>query len=154
MADRRAVDVAQTARRKLLTGDIGLTGLDALTESEGGFEEALLEAIGRDETLLDPSQLFKAAGVVSEIDAEDAGYWNVEGAETAIDEPLVDEADPLITLALKLGGTVTPIKEGAMEKASVEFETTARPVDAVMTYLETVHLVADQAAWQRLRENY
>ena len=26
---------------KLLTGDIGLTGLDALTEGEGGFEEAL-----------------------------------------------------------------------------------------------------------------
>ncbi|MEP7294130.1 MAG: hypothetical protein ABI835_20245, partial [Chloroflexota bacterium] len=43
------------------------------------------------------------------------------------------------------------INEGVMEKASVEFETTARPVDAVMTYLETVHLVADQVAWQRLR---
>ena len=63
---------------KLLTGDTGLTGLDALTEGEGGFEEALLDAIGRDETLLDPSALFKAQAAQSEVDAEDAAFWNVE----------------------------------------------------------------------------
>ena len=38
-----------------------------------------------------------------------------------------------------------------MAIAPVELETTARPVDAVMTYLETVHLIADDAAWQRLK---
>jgi hypothetical protein len=31
---------------------VGLTGLDALTEGEGGFEEALLDAIAADEALL------------------------------------------------------------------------------------------------------
>jgi len=158
--EQTAVQLMSRKQRaaKLLTGDIGLTGLDALTESEGGFEEALLEAIGRDETLLDPSQLFKAAGAVSEIDAEDAGYWNVEGVEMTADEPLVDETDPLIALALELGGTVTPIppvrfaiNELVMVNAPVELETTVRPVDAVMDYLETVHLIADEAAWQRLR---
>ena len=158
--EQTAVQLMSRKQRaaKLLTGDIGLTGLDALTESEGGFEEALLEAIGRDETLLDPSQLFKAAGMVSEIDAEDADYWNVEGAEMAADEPLVDETDPLIALALELGGTVTSIpsvsfaiNETVLANAPVKLETTSRPVDAVMTYLETVHLITDEAAWQRLK---
>ena len=39
---------------KLLTGDIGLTGLDATYEWRSGFEEALLDAIAKDESLLDP----------------------------------------------------------------------------------------------------
>jgi len=151
--EQTAVQLMSRKQRaaKLLTGDIGLTGLDALTESEGGFEEALLEAIGRDETLLDPSQLFKAAGMVSEIDTEDAGYWNVEGAETAADAPLFDETDPLIALALELGGAVTPINEVVTAKAQVDLEKTLRPVDSVTAYLETVHLIADDAAWQRLK---
>ena len=60
--EQTAVQLMSRKQRaaKLLTGDIGLTGLDALTEGEGGFEEALLDAIGRDEALLDPAQLFKA----------------------------------------------------------------------------------------------
>jgi hypothetical protein len=158
--EQTAVQLMSRKQRaaKLLTGDIGLTGLDALTESEGGFEEALLEAIGRDETLLDPSQLFKASSAVSEIDAEDAGYWNVEGGETPVDESQADQADPLIALALEMGGTVTPtpsvsfaINETVMAIAPVELETTARPVDAVMTYLETVHLIADEREWAKRR---
>src|SRR5260221_10682367 len=63
---------------KLLNGDIGLTGLDALTEGEGGLEEALLDAIGREEALLDPSELFKSTAAQNAIDQEDATYWNVE----------------------------------------------------------------------------
>src|SRR5690606_23253225 len=94
---------------KLLTGDIGLTGLDALTEGEGGFEEALLEAIGRDETLLDPSQLFKSSGTVSEMDFEDASYWNVESGESAAGISSAADTDPLIALALELGAMVTRI---------------------------------------------
>jgi hypothetical protein len=49
--EQTAVQLMSRKQRaaKLLTGDIGLTGLDALTEGEGGFEEALLQAIGRDE---------------------------------------------------------------------------------------------------------
>lgn len=65
---------------KLLTGDIGLTGLDALTEGEGGFEEVLLEAIGREEALVNPGELFKANTSYTELDAEDAAYWNVKSA--------------------------------------------------------------------------
>ena len=90
-----------------------MTGLDALTEGEGGFEEALLEAIGRDESLLDPSQLFKASDAVSEIDTEDAAYWNVEGSDGDNDPVPVDEPDPLFALALELGATITPVDETA-----------------------------------------
>src|SRR5260221_13109270 len=63
---------------KLLNGDIGLTGLDALTEGEGGLEEALMDAIGKGESLIDPKELFKTAAAQSEISDEDAAYWNVE----------------------------------------------------------------------------
>src|SRR5262249_30242404 len=75
---------------KLLNGDIGLTGLDALTEGEGGFEEALLNAIGHEESLLDPSQLFKSSMAQSAINDEDAGYWNVD-----VDAPAIMEAEPI-----------------------------------------------------------
>jgi len=68
---------------KLLTGDVGLTGLDALTEGEGGFEEALLDAIVADEVLLDPSELFKVGVLCEAADAEDAAYWNVEVSPAA-----------------------------------------------------------------------
>jgi len=144
--EQTAVQLMSRKQRaaKLLTGDIGLTGLDALTEGEGGFEQALLDAIGRDETLFDPSELFKAAGAVSEIDAEDAGYWNIDGAETLSEEPIVTEIDPLIEMALELGGLVTRIEDEAT------VETSAPPADPVLAYLETVHLIADEAAWQRL----
>lgn len=156
--EQTAVQLMSRKQRaaKLLTGDIGLTGLDALTEGEGGFEEALLEAIGRDETLLDPSQLFKAAGAVSEIDIEDAGYWNVENAplavETVTDTPNESEADPLIALALEMGATVTPIDEPTPEPIIVAAEQTEpRPVEAVTAYLETVHLIADEREWAKRR---
>jgi hypothetical protein len=151
------------SRKQRAAGDIGLTGLDALTEGEGGFEEALLEAIGRDETLLDPSQLFKAAGAVSEIDIEDAGYWNVENAPQAVDPvsdaPSESEADPLIALALEMGATITPIPSVsfAIDEPTSEpvIEAVERsephPVEAVMTYLETVHLIADEREWAKRR---
>ena len=60
--EQTAVQLMSRKQRaaKLLTGDIGLTGLDALTEGEGGFEEALLDAIGRDEALLDPSAVVQS----------------------------------------------------------------------------------------------
>jgi len=111
----------------------------------------LLDAIGRDDTLLDPTELFKADAKSGEIDAEDAAYWNVEGETVAVDEPLVDEPDPLIILALELGGTVTPINETVKAEISVEIETPARPINTVMAYLETVHLIADAAKWRRLQ---
>jgi hypothetical protein len=163
--EQTAVQLMSRKQRaaKLLTGDIGLTGLDALTEGEGGFEQALLDAIGRDETLRDPSQLFRAAGAVSDIDAEDAGYWNIEG--TADDPPIIEaqpetvpvteplpETDPLIALALEMGATVTPIDEPSDETViETVGQAEPRPVEAVITYLETVHLVADERSWTKRR---
>jgi hypothetical protein len=61
---------------KLLNGEIGLTGLDALTEGEHSFEEALLKAIGEETTGLDPAQLFKRAE--NALDIDDLNYWNIE----------------------------------------------------------------------------
>jgi superfamily II DNA or RNA helicase len=151
--EQTAVQLMSRKQRaaKLLTGDIGLTGLDALTEGEGGFEAALLDAIGRDETLFDPSQLFKSSGDVSEIDAEDAGYWNIESATVSGDAPTVvdiPQADPLIALALEMGATVTPVETGDDAPST---EPVQRPVEAVIAYLETVHLVADETVWTQWR---
>lgn len=78
---------------KLLNGDIGLTGLDALTEGEAGLEEALLTAIGQEETLINPGEMFKANGVQTEVDTEDAAYWNVETTHKAVIEV---QAEPFV----------------------------------------------------------
>jgi len=141
---------------KLLTGDIGLTGLDALTEGESGFEEALLAAIAKDEALLDPSEMFKASAGQSEIDAEDAAYWNIEIADEGVDEtPLHD--DPLIRVALELGGTIvaddTPRQPIPMLKpaAPAPQRALSELVRAVGSYLDSVHLVHDDAKRLKLR---
>jgi hypothetical protein len=126
-----------------------LTGLDALTEGESGFEEALLEAIGRDETLLDPTELFKAEAKVGEIDQEDAAYWNVEEVTLAAKDVSADEPDPLIAAALELGATITPIERA--EHVDPVPERAVRPADAVMAYLETVHIVTDETLWTQRR---
>ena len=151
--EQTAVQLMSRKQRaaKLLTGDIGLTGLDALTEGEGGFEEALLEAIGRDESLLDPSQLFKASDAVSEIDSEDAAYWNVEGIDAGSDAVPVDEPDPLFALALELGATIIPVDEQSPLERAAAKEVVVRPVETINAYLETVHLIADGNEWVRLR---
>ncbi|MCC6615318.1 MAG: hypothetical protein IT320_17720 [Anaerolineae bacterium] len=151
--EQTAVQLMSRKQRaaKLLTGDIGLTGLDALTEGEGGFEEALLEAIGRDESLLDPSQLFKASEAASEIDTEDAAYWNVEGNDGGGDSPPMDEPDPLFALALELGATISPVDEMPHSVQGEAEEIAVRPVETIAAYLETVHLIADDALWMRLR---
>jgi hypothetical protein len=145
--EQTAVQLMSRKQRaaKLLTGDIGLTGLDALTEGESGFEEALLEAIGRDETLLDPTELFKAEAKVGEIDQEDAAYWNVEEVTLTAEDVSADEPDPLIAAALELGETITPIER--TEYLDPVPERVVRPVEAVMAYLETVHIVTDETLW-------
>lgn len=130
---------------KLLTGDIGLTGLDALTEGETGFEEALLAAIAKDETLLDPSEMFKASAGQSEIDAEDAAYWNVEIAAEEVDETPLHH-DSLVLAGLELGGVLvddkTPRQSIPMAKPAGDTE---RLVYYVGGYLDSVHLVHDDA---------
>ncbi len=142
--EQTAVQLMSRKQRaaKLLTGDIGLTGLDALTEGEGGFEEALLEAIGRDETLLDPSQMFKAAGAVGEIDAEDAAYWNVDDVGISEDEQIVVTPEPLVVNAVELGATVA--------RDEPPQETRIVPSTAA-DYLDTVTLIMDGAKWRKLK---
>lgn len=138
---------------KLLTGDIGLTGLDALTEGESGFEEALLDAIAKDETLLDPSEMFKVSAGQGEIDAEDAAYWNVEIAAEAADEtPL--HYDPLILAGLELGGVLVEeeaSREPVLIAKSTPSQDTGRLVRYVGRYLDSVHLIHDEAKRAKLQ---
>ncbi len=147
--EQTAVQLMSRKQRaaKLLTGDIGLTGLDALTEGESGFEEALLEAIGRDETLLDPTELFKAEAKTGEIDQEDAAYWNVEEVTLAAEDMVADEPDALIAAALEMGATITPIEIVEQRTA----DGALRPVEAITTYLETVHIITDETLWTQRR---
>ena len=155
--EQTAVQLMSRKQRaaKLLTGDIGLTGLDALTEGEGGFEEALLEAIGRDETLLNPSELFRKSEAQGEIDDEDAAYWNVELAEPegeplmaeTVASVLVDEfqADPLVQEAIRLGGVVTEIENQPLEPNRSSGQIPGDSVtEAIIRYLDGVHIITDE----------
>ncbi len=158
--EQTAVQLMSRKQRaaKLLTGDIGLTGLDALTEGEGGFEEALLEAIGRDDALLDPSELFKQSQAQGEIDTEDAAYWNVElnepeTVQTVLADDLYD--DPLIRDAIRLGGVVAEI---GSDQPVAKVATTILPVhepqqfmQAIAHYLDDVHLISDDGKRAKLQ---
>ena len=128
---------------KLLTGDIGLTGLDSLTEGESGFEEALLNAIAKDEALLDPSEMFKASAGQTVIDAEDAAYWNVELSDD-------EDDDPLVQAAIELGGEVDdePLPDNMFTPKSFD---TSKLVRYVSQYLDTVHLIHDTAKRSKLQ---
>jgi hypothetical protein len=139
---------------------VGLTGLDALTEGETGFEEALLDALAREEQLLNPAELFKTDRAAGELDTEDAGYWNVEvAAEHIPEEAGMFEPDALIETALALGGTIiteeqrhTPFILPKPEKTNGSaYGVERRWSEAVAAYLETVHLVADEARFAKLQ---
>lgn len=80
---------------KILTGDTGLTGLDALTEGEAGFESALLNAITGDDELIDPRDLFKQDVFEDEITAEDNAFWNVDVDDTPTVTPEIHLMDYL-----------------------------------------------------------
>lgn len=95
--EETAVELMSRKQRaaKLLTGDIGLTGLDAITEGEGGFEQALLDAILAEKTLVDPSELFKHNTTEeSAIEQDDLAFWNV-----AIDD---EEESPALPVAVRV----------------------------------------------------
>ena len=144
--EQTAVQLMSRKQRaaKLLTGDIGLTGLDALTEGEGGFEEALLEAIGRDEALLDPSELFKKSRRRDEIDAEDAAYWNVETEVLTADAETVP-SDPLLAFAeQEFEAVVTPIRDASPIQWVDEGGEMQRLAQVIGRYLDTVHILADE----------
>lgn len=87
--EHHAVQLMSRKQRaaKLLNGEIGLTGLEELTKGESGLEEALLQAIGQEESLIDPSELFKTDSLTHEIDTEDKSFWNVEQPSSPASEP-------------------------------------------------------------------
>ena len=149
--EQTAVQLMSRKQRaaKLLTGDIGLTGLDALTEGEGGFEEALLEAIGRDEALLDPSELFKKSEAQGEIDSEDAAYWNVELTKPETEPASILHHDPLVQEGVRLGGVVAEVETEQPEWKGTA--TTVPPVHEpqrfalpITRYLDSVQIIADE----------
>jgi hypothetical protein len=132
--------------------------LDALTEGESGFEEALLEAIAHDDELLNPAELFKADHAAGEVDTEDAAYWNVEAVADAIaDETTHAEPEPLLE-------TVSPLSATSIDQPHVPLLLPKpaangikssgvgdRLLDGVSAYLETVHIIADPARFARLQ---
>jgi hypothetical protein len=130
---------------KLLTGDIGLTGLDSLTEGEGSFEQALMDAIGKEESLLDASQLFKTNAEQSAIDTEDAAFWNVE---MATDEAPNYEADPLAAFAVaELGAGVQTNLLSLLPVSAVQLKTSdVNTFSTVRAYLKTIALPEDKFA--------
>ena len=147
--EQTAVQLMSRKQRaaKLLTGDIGLTGLDALTEGEGGFEEALLEAIGRDDALLDPAQLFKADRPINEIDADDAAYWNVE---TAPSVPEVERTgDPLLDFARReFDVMVSPLIRPTPIRPTDKDSGVPPIPQSIATYLTEVCLRVDAAKFE------
>jgi len=167
--EQTAVQLMSRKQRaaKLLTGDIGLTGLDALTEGEGGLEEALLAAIGRDEALLDPSELFRKSEAQGEIDSEDAAYWNVELTDptdelltTGDTAPIMQigfqsalENDPVLQEAIRLGRVVTEIEQHERKSsATMLSDPELQPfAQTVFDYLDTVHIITDDQKLSMLR---
>ena len=135
---------------KLLTGDVGLTGLDALTEGEGGFEQALMDAIAKDEVLLDPSEMFKVSAEQSDIDIEDMAYWNVEVVEN---EPEDIQTDPLVQEAIELGGVLMEEDQAIADQQSATKtpDGTAQLRRYVGRYLDTVHLIHDDKKRAKLQ---
>jgi len=114
---------------------------------------ALLDAIAKDETLLDPSEMFKVSAGQGEIDAEDAAYWNVEiAAEAAEETPL--HHDPLILAGLELGGVLleeeAPCEPVLIAKSNPD-QDTGRLVRYVGSYLDSVHLIHDEAKRAKLQ---
>jgi superfamily II DNA or RNA helicase len=79
--EQRAVELMSRKQRaaKLLTGEVGLTGLDSLTENESNFEEALVNTMltGK-EKLTDLRELFKKEDRSDAISQADLAYWNRE----------------------------------------------------------------------------
>src|SRR5690606_25486035 len=80
--EERAVKLMSRKQRaaKLLTGDAGLTGLDALTQGEGSIEDELASLVDDDSAILNPRDLFAKAVDVTEddINAADYAFWQLE----------------------------------------------------------------------------
>ena len=116
----------------------------------------MLDAIGRDEALLDPSALFKAQGAQGDVDAEDAAFWNVE-VDTPERAPLVAaavEEDPLVQAAIELGGVIAeePAAPLPVERPRLVTHQPSRRLErAVGRYFASVHILPDRRQVARLQ---
>lgn len=105
-----------------------------------------MDAIAKEETLLDPAAMFKTSAVQSEIDTEDAAYWNVEQVTPALTAepempPTTDDA--LLRVAQDLGGMLRPLE------AETPAPTEAR--ESWLTYFDRVQIVMGSGKRARLR---
>jgi hypothetical protein len=140
--EHHAVQLMSRKQRaaKLLNGEIGLTGLDALTENEGGLEEALLQAIGSEESLIDPTQLFKTDSATNQIDAEDLLYWNVELPESSEASFLLESHEP----APVLGSEKLVRPEQAEKPKALIANSSSSSWTSLHAYFKTVTLLSDE----------
>jgi hypothetical protein len=145
----------------LLTGDAGLTGLDSLTQGEGSFEQALLDAIAQEDALVDPTALFTSDAKVTAIDEEDMAFWNVNVADETTEALMQFDSTPPNTITPP--NTVTPPNTITLEPvhettltgdevvAQPRKETQSTPLHQTLSaYLADHHIVADSAKYAKL----
>ena len=81
--EQQAIQLMSRKQRsaKIVTGDIGLSGLDELTSDEGSFEKELMDTLASTQTINDPQALFtrKEDDDYTRIDA---AFWNVGSDNT------------------------------------------------------------------------
>jgi len=112
--EERAILLMSKKQRssKLLTGDTGLSGLDALTEKEDKFESVLMNSIGKDARLEAPD-FTQENSRYAEFDNADLAYWNVETVtpptETAIRvEQVLSIAQKAVEQVIAMRGISAP----------------------------------------------
>ena len=121
---------------KILTGDTGLTGLDALTEGEGGFEAALLNAITETDALIDPRDLFTQDAIEDDITNEDNAFWNVDVDDEPESHTL--EADmPVPTLTIVATPTRVTDKATVAQKQLATLVVSDSQLDEIVSTLDT-----------------
>jgi hypothetical protein len=94
--------------------------------------------------------MFKVSAGQGEIDAEDAAYWNVEIAEDEL-EVSVPDVDPVIQTAIELGGVLVETQAPIFPAKPVFSQDNGRLTRYVGRYLDTVHLIHDEAKRAKLQ---
>ncbi|MEM9955268.1 MAG: DUF6094 domain-containing protein [Chloroflexota bacterium] len=144
--EHRAVQLMSRKQRaaKILTGDTGLTGLDSLTEGEGGFEAALLNAITETDALVDPRDLFTQDVIDDAITKDDNAFWHVEVDDTSkttefIAEPVIfEEPDlPLISPTPVMPVGITAQHSTTAQKQLAELVVSDCQLDEILSTLES-----------------
>ena len=124
---------------KLLLGETGLTGLEALTADEGSFEQALMQNI-TESTTVDPSALFKTRDDTKIIDQSDLNFWKQSAASQDADDM---PADDLFAAATSLGANITALHPVAPEPRSISNR-------AINDYLDQALYIADTSKRAKL----